>query len=603
MKKAKLKKIIILITFLFVPLSNNFSQNIIEEKLKLAATFEKSGEFSRAEGIYTEIYQQNKSRLDAFWGLVRCKKALNKFTEIIPLVDEQMNIRKSLDLYLLAGEVYWLTGNFEKAKQFWKEAINIYPKIDSTYIKISNIQSNLKQYQLAIETLLTGRKNLGNESLFGNDLIKLFLITNNFEKGIDEILKQFEKNNDLNWVQAKISLLIENKDAKTLLENLLKKGKVGYELRYKYLLAWFYYSTNDWEQAFNAYKNYDELTKSNGLELYRFGFTALNDGQYDIAIRAFENIISLGRKSQYFTNAIYGMAKATDLKLLSKTKVEPEVVKNVIKNYEVALKELSNTQSLYFEIQYRLAYLKSVYLNDFESAEKILLEIQKNRFNPFTLKASLLLGDIYLYQNRLKDAEWKFKELINANNSSKPFEYYLAILKLGKLKYFESQFDSAQYYFSLLIEDAPSEIGNEALERSFTIEKFKQYTLGLSLLAQSELLLEMNKIDSALSLLDTAIKKSEGTQFEEYLRIKMIKTYSENGFFELAERYCNDFLKRYTKSIYIDEVLYLLGFSQLQQSKNLEAIATLTELITKFPRSIFNPKARALIMQIRKKES
>ncbi|MEJ5285937.1 MAG: tetratricopeptide repeat protein, partial [Bacteroidota bacterium] len=205
-----------------------------------------------------------------------------------------------------------------------------------------------------------------------------------------------------------------------------------------------------------------------------------------------------------------------------------------------------------------------------------------------------------LYQNRFTQAETRYREIFNSSKVGKPEEYYLAIQKLGKIKYYQAQFDSAQYYYSLLIEEAPGEIANDALEKSFLIEKFKQYNLALSFLATAELKQEMNNLDSAIFYLNQAIQKTEGTDFEEYLTLKKIKLYADAGLFELSENEAKDFLNKFQKSIYFDEVLYLLGFSQFNQNKTLESISTFTELITKYPRSIFTPKARAIINKLRK---
>lgn len=600
---AKLIKLLLIISFIsFFPNTTN-SQSVLDEKYKLALTFERNGDFAKAEEIYQEIYFQNKSRLDFFLGLARCKKALNKFSELAPLVEEQLKQRKNLDLFLLAGEVHWKLGNFDIAKAFWKDAIKEFSNYDSTYIKTAIIQSNLRQFDLAIETLLQGRKNLKSDVLFSDDLIKLYLITNRNENLVDEILKQYEINNDLTWAQAKVSLILDNKDARNIFENKLKKGKFRNEINLKYLYAWYLYSIKDYERALNAYIELDEMKKSDGSEVYRFAYTALNDGEYDYALKSFEYIISLGKKSSYLTYAIYGIAKATDAKLLSQKRIEPSVVKSVIKKYEDALKDLSNNTPIYFEVKFRLAELYAIYLNNFVEAEKILLEINKNRYNPLIWKTNLLLGDIYLFQYRFSDAARKYKETVNSNKISKPVEYYIGILKLGKLNFYQSLFDSAQYYFTMLIEDSPSDISSEALEKSIVIEKYKQYTLGLTLLAQFELLSEMNKFDSALVFLNEAKKKTEGTNFEEYITLTKIRTVTKWGFFDLAEIEANDFIKKFPKSLFLDEVTYLLGLSQYNQRKNIEAINTFTELITKYPRSIFNPKARLIINTIRKKES
>lgn len=603
MKKIKIAKLIFLVVFLTINSEFALPQTILEDKYKLALSLEKSGDFLKAEEIYLEIYAQNKNRYEFFLGLVRCKKALNKFSEILPLVDEQLQIRRTLDLMLIGSEVNWYLGNYEKAKLFWSEALKTYSRNDSTYIKVASQQSNLKQFKLAIETFLLGRKNLNSESLFYDDLINLYFVVEDYERAIEEILLEYERNKNLNWAQAKISLIVENKDAKKILEQKLKKPKSADEILYKYLYGWFLYTVKDYNQSFEIYKEIDKLTDVKGYEIYKFGNTALNDGEYEVALRAFEYLVSLGKRTIFFVNGIYGLAKVMDLKLLNQINIEATVVSNVINKYEQALKEISTSNPLYFEIQYRIAQLYHQYLKDYSKAENILLEIVKAKNNPLLWKTRLLLGDVYLCQYNFSKAEWQYNLVVNNNSRSKPYEYYLGLLMLGKSKFYQSNFDSAQYYFVQLIENSPAEIGNEVIERSFIIEKFKQYNYAMSLFAQAELFLEMNKLDSAIMALDQAIKRVEGTDFEEYLLLSKIRILSKYFLYDKAEEQAHKFLEKFQKSIYMEEVIYLLGYSQYQQRKNIETINTFLELLTKYPRSIFNPKARLIINELRKRES
>jgi len=604
MKNTKLVKFVLFL--LFVCSSNVWNQSSVDSKYKLALTFERAGDYERAEEIFTELYNQNKENKDFFFGVVRCKRALNKFSDIAKLVEEQSNANKNLEILLIGAEANWKIGNKDKAKQYWDEALQLSPNSDSTYLKVSALQSRLGLFQDAISTLLLGRKKQKNERHFAEELIQLYIIIGDYQKCIDEILQEYERTNNLSWAQAKISFLIENKNARTLIEEKLKRGKSGYDLIYQYLYAWYLYSIKDYERALAIYKVIDEKTNSKGLEVYKFGNTALNDGQFDIATNAFEYVISFGKKSPYFTNALYGLTKATDAKLLSSgRKIDISIVHTVIKKYEDALKEIPSSNPLYFEIKYRLAQLFSTFLSDYRAAEQILSDITKTRYNQFYWKANLLLADINLFQYHFVDAEKKYFEVIalNKNVSSKPIEYFHAVLKLAKSKYYQSQFDSAQYYLSMLIEESPSEIASEALERSLIIEKFKQFNLALSLYAHSDLLFEANRVDSSLALLDEAINKSEGSSFEEFLWYRKVNVLNDLGMYENVEKFSKEFVKRFPKSLYFDNVLYNLGFAQYRQNKNIEAINTFTELITKFPRSIYNPKAREVINEIRKRNS
>ncbi|MFN3782024.1 MAG: outer membrane protein assembly factor BamD, partial [Candidatus Kapaibacteriota bacterium] len=90
---------------------------------------------------------------------------------------------------------------------------------------------------------------------------------------------------------------------------------------------------------------------------------------------------------------------------------------------------------------------------------------------------------------------------------------------------------------------------------------------------------------------------------EEYLILSKIRTLSRYFLYNKSEELAKTFLERFPKSIYCEEIIFLLGYSQYQQQKNIEAINTFVELLTKYPHSIFNPKARLIINELRKKES
>ncbi len=596
MKKTKL------IFFLFLFCSVNiFSQNIFEQKFKLAQSFEKNGDFSKAEEIYFELYQRNNQNIDYFNGLVRCKKAQNKFSEILPLIDEQFNFRKTFELFLLAGEIHWLTGNYEQAKSYWQNAISTNPRSDSTYLKIAEVQSNLRQFNYAIETLLNGRKNLGSKILFNNELINLYLITGNIENCIDEMFSGFDLNRDFNWLQAKISLLIENKKFREIFEKKIKSRENN--INYKSIYAWFLYSVKEFDKALHINQELDESTKAGGAVVYRFAQTAISDGEFDIALKAFEYIVSMGKKSPYLSSAILGIAKATDFKISQRKLVDKDLIKKVIDQYERALENFSPNSAPFFETKYRIAQLCSQYLGEFSRAESILKELLKNQYYPIILKSKLLLGDIYIFEHKFNDALNIYREVQNSAKNSKPYEYFLSLMKIGKTFYYQSAFDSAQYYFSLLIEDSPSEITSEALRLSLLVEKFKQYNLAFSLFAQSELMKEKNNRDSTIILLEQAKNKAEGTELEEFIYLQIINEQIENENYSNAEKLCLDFQKKFPSSIYFDEVVFNFGYSLYKQDKQIEAINTFLDLLTKFPRSIYSTKARILINKIRNKES
>jgi TolA-binding protein len=337
--------------------------------------------------------------------------------------------------------------------------------------------------------------------------------------------------------------------------------------------------------------------------IFRFAQTALNDGEYDVALKAFEYIISSVKKSPFLSVSVLGIAQATDYKILGNKKVDKALIQNVIQKYEQALESFQLNSAPYIETKYRIAELLTLYLGEYSKAENILKEIVKKQYYPFLNKSKLLLGDIKIFQYQFDDGIRIFKEVLNSTKQSKPYEHYQSIFKIGKAYFYKSNFDSAQFYFAQLIEESPSDIASEALRISLFIEKFKQYNLAMSIYAQSEICREKKQFDSALILLRMAKGKVEGTDFEEYIDLQILRDLMSMEDFASAEQLALDFQKKYPSSIYFDEVLFNLGLSQYKQNKKIEAVSTFTELLTKFPRSIFNSKARIIINQIRNKES
>jgi tetratricopeptide (TPR) repeat protein len=596
MKKAK----IIYLALLFV-VSLSFSQNPLQEKLKLAQAYEKIGDYTNAEQIYLELYTSNKTNREYFEGIVRCKKALNKFTELIPVVEEQIAIAPNPELYALLGELNWRTGKLVNAKDCWQKAIQLEPNSEKTYTVVSSIQSSLQQFELAIETLLEGRKKLNSNTIFAEDLIRLYLITKNFKDVLSETLLMLNQTRNISDAQAKIGLLIAFKETHPLIQNALKNPPNGFEREYKLLLGWFFRATNQYDKALPVYIELDKSQNSRGYEVLNFAQSSLNDGEYTFAIKGFEYVVSLGKSSPYLMNALYGIAKAIEFKAIELNRADTNLIKDVLRRYEKIIDEYPN-DPVVFEIKFRTAFLYAKYLFNHTTAKKYLKDLT-NKNNPFSLNAYLLMGDIFLFEENFEEAEKMYRKVIQITINKKGVEYYTSVLKLAKSFYFQGSIDSAQYYFSTLLEDATPEITSEALSKSLFIEQNKQYTLALHYTAKAELKAEQNQLDSAITLYKIALEKTKGTPFAEFLDLQISITLLEMSDYTKSEANLKEFLKQYPESIYTDEALFTLGVVYYKQDKFIESIGTFTELLTKFPKSIFNAKARNYIEKIRNRQS
>ncbi len=579
-----------------------FSQNIEQSKYRLAQSYESVGDFINAEVLYEELYRQNQNNLDYLNGLIRCKKNLSKFTELIPIVEEAVQRKPSVELYSTLAELNWRTGKLNHAKDYWSKAINLEPQKEETYRIVSNTQSSLQQFNLAVETYLLGRKNLRTNAIFSEELFRLYLITQDYKSAINETFSNFENSLNINNAQAKLGLLValNDKQVNSQIESKLKSYPRDKEIYYKNLTAWFYRSIGEFDKALDIYIEQDKERNFRGYEVLNFASSCLNDGQFDIATKGYEYVVSLG-KTPYLLNALYGLARTFEAKAIEGKNFDKKVVTEIIERYESLIEKYPDEQ-ITNEIRYRAAEFYARYLFDYPNALKHLETIRS--VNPkLQTKALFLKADLLLFQYQFDQAREIYFQTAKKNKQSNTEEYYLALLKIANSLYYQGNLDSSLYYYSELLVDAPADITSEALIKSLFIEANKQYNYAMEQIGRAELKIEQNNLDSAISIYENCLESTFKTPLEEYINLQLAKLYIKTNNFEKCENILKKFPDSFSNSIYLDEALFNLGVCYFLQDKNTEAIAIFTELLTKFPKSIYNSKARSYIEKIKEKQS
>ncbi len=189
-----MKKILFLI--LLINLFGLFciAQNVNLQKFTLGISYEEKGEFENAERIFGELIKAEPNNEDFFFAFVRVLKQQNKFSELLPYITENLKKKESLRLLDLFAEINWRVGNTNEANSAWEKALKLNKKEPNTYVEIAQTQMNLRLFDKATATFLLGRKEIGSDNLFLDELSKLYIATGNFKDGIEEILKLLNLN-------------------------------------------------------------------------------------------------------------------------------------------------------------------------------------------------------------------------------------------------------------------------------------------------------------------------------------------------------------------------------------------------------------------------
>ncbi|HPP40190.1 MAG TPA: hypothetical protein PK498_07850, partial [Candidatus Kapabacteria bacterium] len=140
-----MRRIIIII---LIVLSQNLliAQTALEQRLRLAETYEKSGDINNAARIYEELYKENSNNQVIFEGLVRNFSSLNRYSELLQYVKERYDKQKDIITTSIYAELLWRTGSTNEANKIWDKAISDYSQNPLVYEQISNSMIQMRLF-------------------------------------------------------------------------------------------------------------------------------------------------------------------------------------------------------------------------------------------------------------------------------------------------------------------------------------------------------------------------------------------------------------------------------------------------------------------------
>lgn len=581
-----------------------FAQSSTEQKFQLAQVYEKNGDFENASRLYYEIYKITPKNGRYYDGVVRSYKALHQYSSLLSIIQEHLKIEHTADVVILAGELYWRTGKTDDANNAWKEALEMPPKNPESYIDVAESQSLLMLFDKAISTLENGQKIFGDTFSFSEKLIPLYIAAGDYVKGVDEILGVFESDKNLPIAQGRLSALMAGKDAKKYIEKELEKktSKYDNDQFYLRLYGWFLKSV-DPDKALNIFKKLDDITGGLGTEISRFANDSKQDGNYDIALKAYDLVIAKGKNTPHFLTSLFGFARTLEYKIQENPKISKETIEKIIARYRQIVKEYSYDLTA-ADSRMRIAQLSLDYLNDKESAKEELQAIIKQFPQQMVTASALnLFGSIMMMENKMEDAGQAFAQVINKYKRNAPLEVDRASYLLAQIQYFSGNIDSSFTLFTNVSENTGSDIANDALNKIILIDQNKQFTEGLKLFAQAEYKEWQKDTVQALKLYQDVTAIASGSDLAEQSVIRQAKIEFQSSDYTQVRKILSEFLAKYPDTIYGDIAHLLIGDSYLSENNTDDAVKYYTQLIVKYPRSIYLQEAREKIRKIRTKNS
>ncbi len=593
-------------TILFLILINllsviTFSQNVNLQKFRLGVSYEERGEIENAERIFEELIKSEPNNDDFFDAYSRVMKLQNKFSELLPYIAEKVKKKETLRNLDLFAELNWRLGKTNEANSAWEKALNLYKNTPETYIKIAQTQLNLRLFDKATATFLQGRKDIGSKNTFADELSRLYIATGNYKEGIEEILNLLYLNLNIATAQGRVYALITNQDATVFLEERLKSEseKNQNNMLSQELYAWFLRTTNKLDNALDVYIRLDALKKSNGMEILNFANISVQDGQYDIGIKAYNIILDKGKNHPYNASALYGVTRAMELKLVSKKNFTNEELLEIIKFYDEVITTYQNSKYS-ADARYRTALIQYKSLKNIKEA-KIQLEILLKEASKLDVSGSAgnLLAEIYIAENDLITAKKLYRDVIERNFSALPADKETAKFMLAEIEFFTENFDSARALYVQIVQNSNSDAANDAFKRISIIDASVQFVKGLQLYAKAELMIFQNKPNDAIKFYLESSESAKGSVLSETSLFKSAEIYYNQKNYPKAIEIVDILNKENSESVFADDAIMLVGDCYAAENKIEEAIKAYSDLLVKFPDSVMLQVARKKIRSLR----
>jgi len=587
-------KIVFCLVILLLALSNKISAQSLE--IKLANEYYENNELEKARSIYEKISKNEssfpviyKNYLATLKGL-KDNDAAEKFIRKVIRYYPEINYK--IDHYLLtsknpdsksdkefAGIVNEVKGNpplAEKAAEYF----------------ITNDRPDK-----AKEIYLASRNFLKEKHLYTFNLAKTYHLLNEDQLMVDELLS-FLKNNpySLEPVKNTFQSLIAEDKGFDYLENTLyaRIQKDPDEISYNELLLWLNIQKKSFGKAFMQAKAIDKRSKAYGNKMIEVGKIALENKDYDNAIKYFEYVTNEYPNGPHYYSAKNLLINTKQEKIKNTYPVDKSAIYSLITEYSDLIKKTGKSVSTVDALT-NMAMLYAFYI-DKDTALALLEEaLNYTRAGEKTAaQIKLDMGDIYLLKNEPWESTLLYSQ-VEKMQKDEPLGYE-AKLRNAKLAYYRGEFQLAQEHLDVLKLATSREIANDAMDLSIFIQDNLAFdTSGEALREYSkvDLLLFQNKEDEALDLLKNLEKKYPEHSLTDDIYYSEAKIYKKTGQYEKAVEALEKIRKNYSEDVLGDDALYSEALIYQENIKDKEkAMQLYYILLTEYPGSIFSADTR-----------
>ncbi|RAW03164.1 tetratricopeptide repeat protein [Pseudochryseolinea flava] len=590
--------------FLFLVSFDVFSQDLSE--IQLANEYLLKGDKKKALELFVDLSKSDVNTPFIYNNYINTMLDLGAFDDAQSYLKkiskkDPANIQYNLDLgfvLIRAGEMGKAENHFNKLIQDNRENVQRIKLMSDFFMSRSLIDYGIK-------AMVESRRHLGNEFLYCLDLAMLYRIQGSQDKMVQEYLTYVTQNAaNIQYVKNIMQALLTKPEELQSLEKLLydKVQEFPNIEVYADLLIWVTMQQKDFNASFIQARAYDKRYKQDGEKTMEVARVALDNEDYDNALKIYRYIIRTYPNSPNFLLSKLGLIRTREARIKKTFPVNADSVKVLVGDYKSFISLYPDNQNS-LDAARSEASLYANYLDEKDSAIAILQSLILNPRASLYLKskAKLDLGDIYL----LKGEPWESTLLysqVEKTQKENPVGYE-AKLKNAKLSYYKGDFQLAQEHLDILKEATTREISNDAIDLSLRIKEniaFDSAGLALKEFARIELLLYQNKVDAAMQSIDR-LKTGVAPNGEAVSLSAMLDDIlwleanlkMKRGEFEKSIELLQQILNQFSEDILADDAYFLQAEIYDRQIKDSEKAKEMyREFLNRYPGSVYAAEAR-----------
>ncbi|NTW49410.1 MAG: tetratricopeptide repeat protein [Chlorobiales bacterium] len=607
--KNKFRLLLLLAAILWACPQNAPAQSRID--LDVAESYYRAGNYDKALDLLESLYHQKP---DEFLYLERYRQLLfelQRYDKLIAVLEPEVERQpKNSALQLQLAQCYYLK-NLPLKGDATLDAIVKDARTVSVFNALLQSLEQVKAYERVEKFVLLGRKKFENPDIFAQQAAAAYLFLADYTNATKEYLKLLRTGaGDFYSVQATILsyATAANPDILRATIKAIEAEKPAHKAFSRpllsQLLSALYLEAEDYEGALRENTFIDETAGSNGAQLISFAEVALEQGEFDVTVRAYQIVEGKSAIPNNVNHARFGYANV--LELLAQA--EPDTVKRRLK-YEQACAAYMVYEKAYPgsnkmpDVLLAIARISAEALGKRAAATQAVQKLESlyPQF-PQTYSAEVLMAKLLIRESKTSEAKetlGAIKEALFGNDEDHSEATYL----LGKLCFYDGNFTEAIALLSAV--PLQTRVSNDALQLRLlvlegladslkstnAIKVLRDFTVVLHLDDQGNHAEALRRLQGWLeqnlesSLLDDAL--AEKAKLEEPHSPKdAAKTYAE-------------LLALYPQGFYADKSLFQLGRLYQEQLGDPEkAISYYQRLISDYPKSLYVRDARARLRQL-----